>query len=996
MNMNFSKNIHKLLLNFLLGGIFLLNICNAQAAIIYVDASALGSNNGSSWVNAYTNLQSALSTALNGDEIWVANGVYIPSVALDIDGLNGAEIREKTFQIPPGVAMYGGFAGGEDSLSDRNPELNLTILSGDLDGNDINLDANHIAEVATDIVGNNAYHVVYTPNANLSTRMDGFVVTAGKANKNSIPASRNYNRDGGGLLIAAKSASYTSSPTIYNCTFQGNFAVSGGAALAASEDTTGNNFQIQPVITLCKFIQNESDNEGGAIFIGSFRVGQYEPTILKCAFTDNEALRSGGAIYLIGGTTHLDSCTFTGNEVTVISDGGTLPGSGGGIFALNSDIELNACMFFNNSATGNPTGVMEGGGGGAVHWYANESSTSELGASSIRLSNCGFFGNSTGGNGGAWGGAALNRADGGILEVNYINCVFSGNTAQNEGGASASYSRNLGSPAFTPQITTNFTNCTFANNSAGVRGGGVVYDEVFNAANIGRIENSIFWDNTAPASAEVYNSDAILTIASSLIEGSGGSGGGWAVALGTDGGNNLDENPDFVNAANALGADNIPATVDDGLKLQGVSPAINAGNNVAVGLVGVTEEITGSLRIQDGQVDMGAYENVPAPEDTTTTTIVFCPTQDAYLSGFIRFNTNLIRVDQNSRTGFLKFDLSGVSGEIVSAQLLMTVNSDAGSGQIRIYEGSNTAWTENNLNIFNRPAQGAILGSLSGGFLLNKTYTWDLKVNELNGGGPLSLIVRHAGRDDVAFASEENLFAPAPRLVLKVKGKQPVCRKIFIPKFDLVDALNDEVIRELKQRDVIDLRLNPRYNIIARARGCNCDQVKSVVFYLNGKLFKVENTEPYAMGGDRIGNFSSLNLPLGIQTIKAIPYPLANGKGEPGEALEILVNVTRGTTTANKVAQDQPSLDQDAIQLGVYPNPGSDVIHVKVAHPDNGQVIIQMTDLLGRVVAYQVLDKTQTEVESTLQVKEIPEGAYLLKVQHGNFQKIEQVLINHE
>ena len=71
---------------------------------------------------------------------------------------------------------------------------------------------------------------------------------------------------------------------------------------------------------------------------------------------------------------------------------------------------------------------------------------------------------------------------------------------------------------------------------------------------------------------------------------------------------NLSTNPLFTNASDPDGADNIFGTPDDGLKPQLTSPAINVGSNAAVSS-GITTDITGAARIQNGTVDMGAYES---------------------------------------------------------------------------------------------------------------------------------------------------------------------------------------------------------------------------------------------------------------------------------------------------------------------------------------------------------------------------------------------------
>ncbi|MEZ4638500.1 MAG: hypothetical protein R2856_26685 [Caldilineaceae bacterium] len=49
--------------------------------------------------------------------------------------------------------MYGGRAGTESTCAERDWATNVTILSGDIDQNDINTDGNNIAETWADIQG---------------------------------------------------------------------------------------------------------------------------------------------------------------------------------------------------------------------------------------------------------------------------------------------------------------------------------------------------------------------------------------------------------------------------------------------------------------------------------------------------------------------------------------------------------------------------------------------------------------------------------------------------------------------------------------------------------------------------------------------------------------------------------------------------------------------------------------------------------------------------
>ena len=106
----------------------------AYGDVIYVNDDAAGANDGSSWTDACTELQSALAVAETGDEIWVAAGTYRP----DFNVATGqhAGDRDATFRLKSGVALYGGFVGTESDLNQRTPTLSESILSGDLNRDD--------------------------------------------------------------------------------------------------------------------------------------------------------------------------------------------------------------------------------------------------------------------------------------------------------------------------------------------------------------------------------------------------------------------------------------------------------------------------------------------------------------------------------------------------------------------------------------------------------------------------------------------------------------------------------------------------------------------------------------------------------------------------------------------------------------------------------------------------------------------------------------------
>ena len=148
----------------------------SASSVLYAAPTATGSADCSSWANACT-LQTALTNATSGDQIWVQQGVHRP-------GSNQTD----TFTLKDGVAVYGGFAGTETSLNQRDWQTNVTVLSGDINQDDIT-DANGVVTSTANIAGVNAYHVVTGGGTNNTAVLDGFTITAGNANSPSPPTT---------------------------------------------------------------------------------------------------------------------------------------------------------------------------------------------------------------------------------------------------------------------------------------------------------------------------------------------------------------------------------------------------------------------------------------------------------------------------------------------------------------------------------------------------------------------------------------------------------------------------------------------------------------------------------------------------------------------------------------------------------------------------------------------------------------------------------------
>ena len=282
--------------------------------ICYVNDDAAGAIDGTSWTDAYTSLQSAIADTCT--EIWVAAGIYKPHT------LN----RAVSFALENGTSIYGGFAGTETLRSQRDLAANVTILSGDINGDD---SQSPIITNINTVSGNtnNSYHVVTGSGTNSSAILDGFIITAGQANGASDPNDR-----GGGLFNNG------GSPAINNVSFSGNSASFIGGGMY--------NFNISnPTVSNSTFSSN-SANEGG----GMANLDNSSPIVNSSTFSGNSAFNNGGGMYNYTGSPTVSNSTFSGNSAA----------NGGGISNVISTPVIN------NTIIANSTGGDCTLGGGSI------------------------------------------------------------------------------------------------------------------------------------------------------------------------------------------------------------------------------------------------------------------------------------------------------------------------------------------------------------------------------------------------------------------------------------------------------------------------------------------------------------------------------------------------------------------------------------------------------------------------------------------------------
>lgn len=187
----------------------------------------------------------------------------------------------------------------------------------------------------------------------------------------------------------------------------------------------------------------------------------------------------------------------------------------------------------------------------------------------------------------------------------------------------------------------------------------------------------------------------------------------------------------------------------------------NNGRIYGTPLLDGTYNFTVQVSDTDGDSRSRAF-SIIVDEESFEETKEFTVAHDAYIQGTTPYNTAELKVESPNRVAYFKFDVSGITDDVLSAKLALRCAGDAGSGTIRLYAGSHNNWTETTITDANKPTTGSEVGSRNGTFSTGTTYEFEVKdLLDGAGDGTYTLIAQmDSGGNDAWFSSKEGAVAP--------------------------------------------------------------------------------------------------------------------------------------------------------------------------------------------------------------------------------------------
>lgn len=299
--------------------------CGVMSAERYY-VSPRGAGDGSSWQSP-TTLDDALSKAKANDEIWVQGFASTDRANYYVAPADGFTLRS-------GVRLYGGFAGTEATLGERDTDGRAfgftcrTVLSGDISGNDDVTGHSSLIFPENNTRADNAVHVLTLDleptdesanNNRYATVVNGFTIAGGHAD----------GENGGGIYVKGSKAAGAGAYRIERCFFTDNYGGRGGAVYVDANAVGGAD---PSLISQCAMFNNAAghraveENAGGAVCLDGYGV------VVNTSIFNNEN----------GGILMADGCRVVNSTVT--------RNTGSGISISGSSAEVWNTVVWGNDA----------------------------------------------------------------------------------------------------------------------------------------------------------------------------------------------------------------------------------------------------------------------------------------------------------------------------------------------------------------------------------------------------------------------------------------------------------------------------------------------------------------------------------------------------------------------------------------------------------------------------------------------------------------------
>lgn len=316
----------------LLFGLFFISSFS-YATIHYVKQDSAGTGDGSSWQNAAWNLGSVVYNASSGDTVWVAHGVYYPT--LDGSGNASAASNAHISLTANNIVLLGGFSGTETDLSQRNPKTHQTIITGDPQQYGLNTGSNNYSHlmILADPVNVVISGFVFEKATSLA------ILSMGSSGMGLSITDCIFRNNISGISASSLRVDRVKSVLIQRCEFTDNIATEAPAIWITNNAVV--------TVAHCKFKNNTATSHGGAVTVASIVGGG--ALFSNCLFENNKALGTtyaGGALHNyqtgINNPTLVYNCTFVNNRTSV-------PANQGHSINLNSaHVEVKNSIFWNH------------------------------------------------------------------------------------------------------------------------------------------------------------------------------------------------------------------------------------------------------------------------------------------------------------------------------------------------------------------------------------------------------------------------------------------------------------------------------------------------------------------------------------------------------------------------------------------------------------------------------------------------------------------------